>query len=145
MLGIVKCISLLWLINNKSSTILLIESQSIGIVCHSSMSLGVSPSRSILGLISIMFLLSLSVSLSPRSNVLWASCEAVVVLPHHLGPSIKTAPFPASFLSRSLSAMRFLYIFCSFEVACTKILIINDIRKEKLNFRPFVMSLLRRL
>ena len=40
-----------------------------------------------------------------------ACCSAVVVLPHHLGPSIKTAPIPDSFRCNSLSAILGLYVF----------------------------------
>jgi hypothetical protein len=42
-------------------------------------------------------------------NVLAANCSAVVVFPHHLGPSISTAPLPANLRINILSAIRSLY------------------------------------
>ena len=44
-------------------------------------------------------------------KTLAASCSAVVVLPHHLGPSIKTAPFLSNFRTKISSAILFLYFF----------------------------------
>ena len=40
---------------------------------------------------------------------LCAICSAVVVLPHHLAPRMRTAPLPRSFRWSSWSAIRFLY------------------------------------
>ena len=58
-------------------------------------------------------------------RTLAAICSAVVVLPHHLGPSIRTAPFPSSFLARISSAILFLYSFISITS----------------NFNPFIYSI----
>jgi len=80
-----------------------------GNACHSSIKRGVVPSKRDLGLISIICALCFSTVASPRSSTLLANCFAVVVLPHHLGPSIRTAPFPRTLRSRSLSAIRCLY------------------------------------
>ena len=44
---------------------------------------------------------------------LFACCSAVVVFPHHLAPSIKTAPLPLSLRSNILSAIQGRYIFNS--------------------------------
>lgn len=46
---------------------------------------------------------------SPRSRTLLANCFAVVVLPHHLGPSINTAPLPSTLRLSILSEIRCLY------------------------------------
>ena len=73
------------------------------------MSRGVAPSNNVPGLNSIICLLWIRVEESPRSSVLLAHCLAVVVFPHHLGPSIKTAPLPIIFRSIIRSAMRCLY------------------------------------
>ena len=42
-------------------------------------------------------------------NMLLACCSAVVVFPHHFGPSISTAPFEASLSANILSAILLLY------------------------------------
>ena len=44
-------------------------------------------------------------------STLLAFCSAVVVFPHHFGPSINTAPTSSSLYSNSLSAILFLYSF----------------------------------
>lgn len=44
-------------------------------------------------------------------KMLAASCSAVVVFPHHFGPSISTAPLPSNFRIRISSAILFLYLF----------------------------------
>ena len=48
---------------------------------------------------------------SVRDIVFLAICSAVVVLPHHFGPSIKTAPLPSSFSCRMESTTLFRYFF----------------------------------
>ena len=93
----------------RLSTSLRMESQMGGSACHSSIKRGVVPSNRDWGLISIICALCFSTDASPRSSTLFASCLAVVVLPHHLGPSMRTAPFPRTLRSRSLSAIRCLY------------------------------------
>ena len=53
-------------------------------------------------------------------SVLFACCSQVVVLPHHFGPSIRTAPHPLSLRSSNLSRILFLYIvtFIFIEICC---------------------------
>lgn len=74
------------------STIVLTESHSSGIRCHSSIRRGDSPSRSLDGDIAAIAAYSSYISGSPSSTILLETCFALVVLPHHLGPSINTAP-----------------------------------------------------
>ena len=108
-------------------------SHSSGIVCHSSISLGVSPCSSVFELISIICLLCFNTSVSPKSSRLLACCRAVVVLPHHFGPSINTAPLPASLRASSLSAILGLYILPIFRLLLNltaKILIIIELYKS---------------
>ena len=83
----------------------LMLSHNDGAICHSSISLGFSPFRSIDGLILASCLFCPLLSLSDIYRTLLAICSAVVVFPHHFAPSRRTAPFPASFLARSLSAI----------------------------------------
>ena len=91
------------------STSNLMASHSFGASCHSSISLGVSPSNNTEGSISaICKFVSSDAGLSIY-NMLLACCSAVVVLPHHLGPSIKMAPLLANFLASILSAILGLY------------------------------------
>ena len=45
---------------------------------------------------------------SAMYKILAANCSAVVVFPHHLGPSITTAPLPSNFRFRISSAILFL-------------------------------------
>ena len=93
----------------RLSTSLRMESQMVGKACHSSISRGVFPSNKAWGLISMSCELCISTEESPKSRILFAICLAVVVLPHHFGPSIKTAPFPRTFRSKMPSAIRCLY------------------------------------
>ena len=51
------------------------------------------------------------VSGSDIDKILLACCEAKVVLPQYLGPSIKTAPIASSFSAKILSAILALYSF----------------------------------
>ena len=98
-----------WENSPRLSTSLRMLSQREGMVCHSSIKRGVSPCSSVFGLISIIPTLWLNIVLSPRSRMLLACCWAVVVFPHHFGPSNKTAPLPANFRARSPSAILGLY------------------------------------
>lgn len=93
----------------RRSTSLRMVSHSGGMVCHSSIKRGVSPSSKVIGLRSIICRLCRSTLLSPRLSILLACCLAVVVLPHHLGPSIRTAPLPANFsCQQSICNSRFI-------------------------------------
>ena len=127
-----------------------------GIVCHSSIRRGVSPCKSVLGLMSIICRLCFSTPLSPRSSVLLACCLAVVVLPHHLGPSINTAPLPANLRASSPSEILGLYsVFINQRIVilAAKLLIIIELCKPFYNFsvvcgdfvRSFVAILFGRL
>ena len=82
-------------------------SQSVGASCHSSISLGTAPLSNRLGLNSDMAMFCAFFSGSSIYKMLAATCSAVVVFPHHLGPSIRTAPFPSSFRFRMSSAILF--------------------------------------
>ena len=88
-----------------------IASQSLGASCHSSINLGTAPFNSLLGFISAIVIFCDFFSGSSMYNTLAASCSAVVVLPHHFGPSISTAPCPSSFRFKISSAILFLYFF----------------------------------
>jgi len=95
------------------STSNLMASQSFGASCHSSISLGVSPSSNTEASISaICRLVSNEAGLSIY-RILFACCSAVVVFPHHLGPSIKIAPLLASFFVSIWSAILCLYSISS--------------------------------
>ena len=86
-------------------------SHRLGASCHSSISFGVSPSRRVCGLIFASCIYMLLFLGSFMYITLFAFCSAEVVLPHHFGPSISTAPMPSRFLSSKVSAIRFLYLF----------------------------------
>lgn len=88
-----------------------IASQSFGASCHSSISLGVAPFNSRLGFSSDIAMFCSFFSGSSIYKILAASCSAVVVFPHHFGPSISTAPLPSNFRIRISSAILFLYLF----------------------------------
>lgn len=82
------------------STSNFIVSQSLGASCHSSISRGVLPWSSIDGSISTIYRLVSSDAGLSIYNTLPAYCSAVVVLPHHLGPSMSTAPLLANFFGQ---------------------------------------------
>lgn len=93
----------------RLSTIALIESHRTEASCHSSIRRGVSPARRSEG-----FTLMVAWYLSRMSGscilmVLFACCSAVVVLPHHFGPSISTAPEEASSKLKYSSAVLLRY------------------------------------
>ena len=86
-------------ISRRRSTIYRTASHSFGTVCHSSISIGASPDRAVSVSISKRFL-NCSFTSGLASNTLSAAiCSAVVVFPHHLGPSMTTAPLACSFLA----------------------------------------------
>ena len=86
-------------------------SHSFGASCHSSINRGTAPFNRRLGFSSDMVIFCSFLSGSSIYKTLAENCSAVVVLPHHLGPSIKTAPFPSSFRFSISSATLFLYFF----------------------------------
>lgn len=99
--------SRLWSISN------LMASHNFGANCHSSISLGVSPSSNTEASISaISRLVANDVGLSIY-KMLFACCSAVVVFPHHLGPSINMAPLLANFFASIWSAILCLYSISS--------------------------------
>ena len=114
-----------WPSSLRWSTSKRIASHNFGASCHSSISLGVSPFRRRFGFNSDIEMFCSFFSGSSMYRTLAAICSAVVVLPHHLGPSIRTAPFPSSFLARISSAILFLYSFISITS----------------NFNPFIYSI----
>jgi hypothetical protein len=70
--------------------------QSTGAVCHSSSKRGVSPSSKSDGFVFAFNIFSSKVSGSCIYRTLFAICSAVLVFPHHFGPSIETAPIASS-------------------------------------------------
>ena len=91
------------------STSNLMVSHSLGASCHSSISLGVSPSSRTEGSISAICRFVSSEAGLSIYKMLFACCSAVVVFPHHLGPSISIAPLLASFFASIWSAILCLY------------------------------------
>lgn len=88
------------------STVNRTASQRIGAICHSSRSRGVSPSSKSEGLIEAVCKYADFLSGSCIISTLFAVCWAVLVFPHHLGPSIKTAPEASSAFWSMASAIR---------------------------------------
>ena len=88
-----------------------IASQSFGAICHSSIRRGVSPLRSLLGFMEAMATFCSINCGSSIYRILAAICSAVVVFPHHLGPSMRTAPEDSNLSESIWSATRFLYSF----------------------------------
>ena len=93
----------------RLSTIARTESHSTGASCHSSIRRGVSPARRSEGFTLIVAWYLSRMSGSCRLIVLLACCSAVVVLPHHLGPSMSTAPEEASNKPKCSSAVLLRY------------------------------------
>ena len=100
-------------ISPRLSTSLRTISHNSGMVCHSSINRGVSPSNMDLGSICNACIVSRKVIVSPKLSRLRATCFAVVVFPHHLGPCTKTAPLPCNLRFNMSSAIRCLYTLIS--------------------------------
>ena len=100
----------LWSISKRAA------SHSCGASCHSSIKRGVVPARSFLGERAANSIFCSIYSGSSIYTTLFACCSAVVVLPHHFGPCIRTAPTPISLRLNIPSAMRGLYSFMFFVV-----------------------------
>ena len=84
-------------ISRRWSTAYRTASQSLGTVCHSSMSIGVSPAKAAsVSISSILFRCSFT---SVLASIILPTVisSAVVVFPHHLGPSMSIAPLACSF------------------------------------------------
>ena len=94
---------------SDTSTLCRIASQNLGTSCHSSINLGVAPSRSGFMSISAISTARSRTSGSERSRMLFANCLHVVVFPHHFGPSTRTAPMVSSFRARITSAILLRY------------------------------------
>ena len=94
---------------SRWSTANLTASHSCGATCHSSISRGESPSNRIFEFILAIRMFCSTSSGFPIYKTLAACRSAVVVFPHHFGPSISTAPFPLSLRSNNVSAILFLY------------------------------------
>ena len=91
------------------STLKRTTSHSDGASCHSSISKGRSPRNRRLG---FSFAKEMLLSFLPGSsiyNVEAAICSAVVVFPHHFGPSTSTAPLQDKISFRTVSATLGLY------------------------------------
>ena len=111
------------------STSNFIVSQSLGASCHSSINREVLPWSSIDGSISTIYRLVSSDAGLSIYNTLPAYCSAVVVLPHHLGPSMSTAPLLANFLASTLSAIR-----CLYSISAILLIIIGKDTKDYSHF-----------
>ena len=86
-----------------SSTLFRTASHRTGAICHSSISLGLSPFNNLSGSNSA-HILYVSFRLGSCNFItLWACLSAVVVFPHHFGPTINTAPIILRYLSKSSS------------------------------------------
>ena len=73
----------------------------------------------------------------------WACWAAVVVLPHHLGPSIKTAPIACKRWCNNSSEIRLKYLISvSFFKFAAKVLIIIELRKLFYIFEAFYFTFL---
>ena len=75
-----------------SSTLVLTASHNTGMFCHSSIKRGFSPSKSFEGLKEDNSIYESILSGSCNCSTLFANFLAVVVLPHHFGPTITIAP-----------------------------------------------------
>lgn len=90
----------------RSSTVVRTASQRIGISCHSSINRGVLPLNKREGFASAAAKYCARILVSCNFISLAAACSAVVVFPHHFGPSIKTAPKAFKRSCNWTSAMR---------------------------------------
>ena len=81
-------------------------SQSFGTSCHSSISRGTSPATASAGSVSARKRFSKLRDGSMRRSLDAARVPAVVVFPHHFGPSMRTAPNIPSIWSSSFSIIR---------------------------------------
>ena len=88
-------------------------SHSFGATCHSSTRRGVAPASRACGSISESSKLRVLVFGSCMKSALAHSCDAVVVLPHHFGPSTRVAPFACSFSASKESYIRLKYFTAS--------------------------------
>ncbi len=68
---------------------------------------GVAPFNKREGLVTAVARYSSRISVSCSLITLFATCSAVVVFPHHLGPSISTAPNASRCSDKTVSAVRF--------------------------------------
>ena len=109
--GTAEPVRINWPSSPRWSTSKRMASHSFGASCHSSINRGTAPFNRRLGFSSDMVIFCSFLSGSSIYKTLAENCSAVVVLPHHLGPSIKTAPFPSSFRFSISSATLFLYFF----------------------------------
>ena len=89
-----------------TSQYVLTASQILEASCHSSTSLGLAPSSKALGLIAAVLIKSSFFGSFWNWIQLLVYFFAVVVLPHHFGPTIFIAPNARSFSSRLLSIIR---------------------------------------
>jgi hypothetical protein len=112
--GVVDPVKMNWPNIFRISTSWRTASHSWGASCHSSINLGLSPSKRREGLISAANNAWRPTCGSCRKIQLFANCKAVVVFPHHLGPWISTAPVASNLSLRSVSAIpqigRFLFL-----------------------------------
>ena len=107
--GTAEPVNMNWPILCRWSTADLTESHTFGTVCHSSISIGGLPPNAASVSISRSRLKFSFMSVFANKTLLAAISSAVVVFPHHLGPSITTAPLAASFFANRPSIIRCLY------------------------------------
>ena len=117
----------------RSSTFVRTASHSIGASCHSSIKRGTSPSNKNEGLVMAVAKYSSRWSVSCKLITLLANCLAVVVLPHHFGPSMSTAPIALRCALSRKSKTLFRYAIFDF-VLCCKGTHFNLITKRILSF-----------
>lgn len=90
----------------RLSTSFLTASHNGGATCHSSISRGFAPFNNSDGLTATVESYDSRLSGSCILSTLAARLSAVVVLPHHLGPTINVAPNDSRRNANSLSAIR---------------------------------------
>ncbi len=106
---------------------------------HSSINRGTAPFNRRLGFSSDMVIFCSFSFLSSIYKTLAENCSAVVVLPHHLGPSIKTAPFPSSFSLQYFISKLFSYIFFTQDASSPLILpLYYALNHSKSNVFPMI-------
>ena len=108
--GMAEPVRMNWPKPSLWSTVKRIVSHNCGAICHSSINRGVLPVKRRLGLIPANRIFCSMISESSIYKVLLACCSAVVVLPHHFGPSIRTAPLLSSLSDKILNVYPQLFL-----------------------------------
>ena len=114
-------------LTGKSLMVKRMASHNLGANCHSSINTGGVPANKSLGLTSAIRRFCRISEGSFKKSTVAARWAAVVLFPHHLGPSIKTAPTPASLRSNILSAILCLYAIYKSLIISAKIILFSRI------------------